>query len=143
VECKGFSTMRVPFTVATPVPILFCNFLVEPFHVKQSLSTWHLPPQKERKKEKKKPSQTHENDQATMKTRYCGHLYSPLLRKWTHLDQRGWVSYCMREGRKEPEGMLAGSVGGPCRVSSRFSSLGFKGCSEFACLFSRPFALDG
>ena|SRR6201996_80317 len=46
----------------------------------------------------KKTSQTHENDQATIKTRYCGHLYSPLLRKWTYWSQRGWVSYCMREG---------------------------------------------
>lgn len=35
--------------------------------------------------------------------------------------------------------MLAGSVGNPCRVSSRSSSLGLKGCFEFACLFSRPF----
>jgi hypothetical protein len=30
--------------------------------------------------------------------------------------------------------MLAGSVGGPCRVSSRPSSLGLKGRLEFACL---------
>jgi hypothetical protein len=42
----------------------------------------------------------HENDQATIKTRYCGHLYSPLLRKWTCWDQRGWVSYCMERGLK-------------------------------------------
>jgi hypothetical protein len=49
---------------------------------------------------KKKTSQTHENDQATMKTRYCGHLYSPLLRKRTCWDQRGWVSYCMEGGLK-------------------------------------------
>jgi len=46
----------------------------------------------------KKTSQTHENDQATIKTRYCGHLYSPLLRKWTYFDLGGQVSYCMREG---------------------------------------------
>jgi hypothetical protein len=48
----------------------------------------------------KKTSQMHENDQATMKTRYCGHLYSPLLRKWTSWDHRGWVSYCMEGGLK-------------------------------------------
>jgi hypothetical protein len=40
----------------------------------------------------------HENNQATIKKRYCGHLYSPLLRKWTHLDQRDRVFYCMGEG---------------------------------------------
>jgi len=45
-----------------------------------------------------KTSQMHENDQATIKTRYCGRLYSPLLRKWTHLDHREWVSYYMGEG---------------------------------------------
>jgi hypothetical protein len=57
--------------------------------------------EKEKRKEgKKKPSQMHENDQATMKTRYCGHLYSPLLRKRTCWDQRGWVSYCMERGLK-------------------------------------------
>ena len=32
-------------------------------------------------------------------TRYCGHLYSPLLRKWTYLDQRDQVFYCMGEDR--------------------------------------------
>ena len=37
----------------------------------------------------------HENDQATMKTRYCGHLYSRLWVKWTHLDQPDQVFYCM------------------------------------------------
>jgi hypothetical protein len=41
-----------------------------------------------------------ENDQATLKKRYCGHLYSPLLRKWTHLHQRGQVSYCKERGPK-------------------------------------------
>lgn len=49
----------------------------------------------------------HENDQATMKTRYCGHLYSPLLRKWTHLDQRDQVFYCKERGLiLEPNGSL-------------------------------------
>ena len=51
-----------------------------------------------KKKKKKFTSRTHENHQATLKTRYCGHLYSPLLRKWTRLDHRGWVSHCMERG---------------------------------------------
>lgn len=56
---------------------------------------------------KKKTSQMHENDQATIKTRYCGHLYSPLLRKWTCWGQTGWVSYCMERGLK---GNLMGHI---------------------------------
>ena len=49
----------------------------------------------------------HENDQATIKTRYCGHLYSPLLRKRTCWDHRAWVSYCMERG---VERNLTGSI---------------------------------
>ena len=45
----------------------------------------------------------HWNNQATIKTRYCGHLYSPLLRKWTHLDQRGQVSYYKEGGLKRTQ----------------------------------------
>jgi hypothetical protein len=43
-------------------------------------------------------SEMYENDQATIKMRYCGHLYSPLLKKWTHLDQKDQVFYCMGRG---------------------------------------------
>ena len=43
----------------------------------------------------KNPSWMHENHQATIKTRYCGHLYSPLLHKWTYLAHRVQVSYHM------------------------------------------------
>lgn len=43
-------------------------------------------------------SEMYENDQATIKMRYCGHLYSPLLQKWTRLDQRDQVFYCMGRG---------------------------------------------
>jgi hypothetical protein len=39
--------------------------------------------EEKKRKKKKKASQMHENDQATIKTRYCGHLYSPPLRKRT------------------------------------------------------------
>jgi len=64
----------------------------------------------------KKTSQTHENHQATIKTRYCGHLYSPLLRKWTHLDHREWVSHCMEGTWREN---LFARKGWSCRVLSR------------------------
>src|ERR1700677_1431073 len=30
--------------------------------------------------------------QASLKTRYCGHLYSSLIRKWTWVDHRDQVS---------------------------------------------------
>jgi hypothetical protein len=43
-------------------------------------------------------SQTIKKDQATIKTRYCGHLYSLLLCKWTHLDQPDRVFYCKGRG---------------------------------------------
>ena len=43
-------------------------------------------------------SQTHKNDQATIKMRYCGHLYSRLLGKWTHLDQPDRVFYYKEGG---------------------------------------------
>src|SRR6267142_1624358 len=73
----------------------------------------------------KKTSHLHENHQATMKTRYCGRLYSPLLRKWTHLHQRGQVSYCKERGPK-----------GTC--PSKPSALDvLKGGRGFARLFSR------
>ena len=50
----------------------------------------------------------HKNDQATIKTRYCGHLYSLLLRKWTRLDQTDRVFYCMGRGLiLEPTGSLS------------------------------------
>jgi hypothetical protein len=50
------------------------------------------------KKKKKETSRVHENDRATIKKRYCGHVYSPLLHKRTHLDHREWVSYYVGEG---------------------------------------------
>jgi len=37
----------------------------------------------------------YEIDQATLKTRYCGHLYSPLNPKWTLLDHPDGFSLCM------------------------------------------------
>jgi hypothetical protein len=58
------------------------------------------------------PSRTPKNHQATMKTRYCGHLYSSLLRKWTWWDHRDQVSYYMEGGLKGTEGSPPGRVGG-------------------------------
>src|SRR6266850_140921 len=55
--------------------------------------------------ERKTTSHLHENHQATIKTRYCGCLYSPLLRKWTHFHQRGQVSYCKERGPKKPSAL--------------------------------------
>jgi hypothetical protein len=49
-------------------------------------------------------SQTLKNHQATMKTRYCGHLYSSLLRKRTWWGHRDQVSYYMEGGLKGTEG---------------------------------------
>ena len=48
-----------------------------------------------------------------IKTRYCGHLYSRLLCKWTHWDQRGQVSYCKGEVERGLErcSLLASLVG--------------------------------
>jgi hypothetical protein len=52
-------------------------------------------------------SQMHEKDQATMKTRYCGHLYSRFLEKWTCVHQRDWVSYYMEgNGQRGTYGSL-------------------------------------
>jgi len=47
-----------------------------------------------------------------MKTRYCGHLYSSLLCKWTWWDHRDQVSYYMEGGLKGTEGSPPGWVGG-------------------------------
>src|ERR1700687_1373637 len=58
------------------------------------------------------PSQMPKNHQATMKTRYCGHLYSSLLRKRTWWDHRDQVSYYMEGGLKGTEGSPPGWVGG-------------------------------
>ena len=59
------------------------------------------------------PSQTPKNHQATMKTRYCGHLYSSLLRKRTWWGHRDQVSYYMEGGLKGTEGSpTPGWVGG-------------------------------
>ena len=66
------------------------------------------------------PSRMRKNHQATMKTRYCGHLYSSLLRKRTWWDHRDQVSYYM-EGRLRgtegsPPGRVGGLVGDPSRL---------------------------
>jgi len=75
----------------------------------------------------------------------CGHLYSPLLRKWTSWDHRGQVSYCMRGAERD--------LRDACRfrwvvfvgflVGSPLLNLGLKGGLGFGCLFGKPFASDG
>jgi len=60
----------------------------------------------------------HENDQATIKTRYCGHLYSPFLHKWTLLDQRDQVSYCKERGLSGAWRVTFCFGERPCRVLS-------------------------
>jgi hypothetical protein len=53
-----------------------------------------------------------------MKTRYCGRLYSSLLRKWTWWGHRDQVSYYMEGGLKGTEGSpLGGLVGYPVSTS--------------------------
>jgi hypothetical protein len=66
------------------------------------------------------PSWTHKNHQATMKTRYCGHLYSSLLRKRTWWGHRDQVSYYMEGGLKGTEGS---PTWGPCRSPSKHFTL--------------------
>jgi hypothetical protein len=70
----------------------------------------------------RKTSQMHENDQATIKTRYCGHLYSPFLRKWTLLDQRDQVSYYKERGLSGAWRVTFCFGERPCRVLSNLYS---------------------
>jgi hypothetical protein len=94
----------------------------------------------------------YKNDQATIKTRYCGHLYSPLLQKWTCLDQRDQLFYCKERGLILEAWRV--TFLWPCRVSRCRSSppwmglwgmivtfrQGWKGAwaTLLARLFSRP-----
>jgi hypothetical protein len=63
------------------------------------------------------------NYRATMKTRYCGHLYSSLLRKWTWWGHRDQVSYYMEGGLKGTEGSPPREGWGPCRSPSKHFTL--------------------
>ncbi len=69
------------------------------------------------------PSQMRKNHQATMKTRYCGHLYSSLLRKRTWWGHRDQVSYYMEGGLKGTEGSPPRAGWGLCRSPSKHFTL--------------------
>jgi hypothetical protein len=88
----------------------------------------------------------HENDQATIKTRYCGHLYVHFLHKWTLLDQRDQVSYYEERGLSGAWRVTFCFGERPCRVLSPLLSNGYMGegvergleRTQFARLLSRP-----
>ena len=80
----------------------------------------------------------------TIKTRYCGHLYSLLLGNWTHLDQTVQVFYCKERGLiLEPEvSLFCGIVGCPgvgpllCGLVSEGYSSGVERGLEWHCLLA-------
>lgn len=69
------------------------------------------------------PSWMAKNYRATMKTRYCGRLYSSLLRKWTWWGHRDQVSYYMEGGLKGTEGSPPRAGWGPCRSPGKHFTL--------------------
>ena len=89
-------------------------------------------------------SQMLKNHQATMKTRYCGHLYSSLLRKWTWWDHRDQVSYYKEGGLKGTEGSSPRVGWRPSRSPSKHCTLIY-GCFNKACSDGchSPFWIEG